>query len=82
MGCASSKAPPKSGAPEPRAEPAPERPASGERPRPVVEAAAAPAVQEQPAPGLHRDSDGDEAHEFFEEDPKTGEMRIVKGQEV
>ena len=80
MGCASGKAPPKSGAPEPPERP-PERPAP-ERPRPVVEAAAAPAVQEQPAPGLRRDSDGDEAHEFFEEDPKTGEMRIVRGQEL
>ncbi|CAK9023340.1 unnamed protein product [Durusdinium trenchii] len=30
-----------------------------------------------PMVGLRQDADGDEAHEFFVEDPKTGEMRQV-----
>lgn len=31
-----------------------------------------------PLEGLLQDADGDEAHEFFVEDPKTGEMRQVQ----
>ena len=35
-----------------------------------------------PMEGLLKDSDGDEAHEFFVEDPKTGEMRRVVSKEL
>ena len=32
--------------------------------------------------GLRQDDDGDEAHEFFEEDPKTGEMRQIRTKDL
>mmetsp|Transcript_133674 Transcript_133674/g.250101 ORF Transcript_133674/g.250101 Transcript_133674/m.250101 type:complete len:123 (-) Transcript_133674:54-422(-) len=52
------------------------------RPDATAPALALTSTREPTPVGLWRDKDGDEAHEFWEEDPKTGKFKQIPASEL